>query len=146
VTDAVTGAPLTLHRTWLRAEGGDKAEIEKPRLLWPGLPKAGGVIRLWPDEAVTHGLCVAEGIETALSAALGFGLAWSTIDAGNLAGLPVLGGVEALTVVADNDANGRGFAAADACARRWLAAGREVRVRPARSVGTDFNDFARGAA
>lgn len=80
VTDAVTGEPLTLHWTWLKVDGGGKAELETPRLLWPSLPSKGGVIRLWPDEEVTLGLCVAEGIETALSAALGFGLAWSTID------------------------------------------------------------------
>jgi putative DNA primase/helicase len=146
VTDAITGEPLTLHRTWLKADGSGKAEVDRPRLIWPGTRKAGGVIRLWPDEEVTLGLCVAEGIETALSAALGFGLAWSTIDADNLENLPVLDGIEALTIVADNDENGRGFKAADACARRWIAAGKEVRVEPASMAGTDFNDFARGAA
>jgi putative DNA primase/helicase len=146
VTDAVTGEPLTLHRTWLKADGSGKAELDRPRLLWPSLPAKGGVIRLWPDEEVTLGLCVAEGVETALLAAIGFGLAWSTIDAGNLGDLPVLGGIEALTIVADSDEGRRGFVAADACARRWLEAGKEVRVEPARTVGTDFNDFARGAA
>jgi putative DNA primase/helicase len=146
VSDAVTGAPLTLHRTWLKADGSGKAELDRSRLLWPGLPAKGGVIRLWPDEEVTLGLCVAEGIETALSAALGFGLAWSTIDANNLQDLPVLGGIEALTIVADHDAHGRGFVAADACARRWLEAGQEARVWPAPTVGTDFNDLVRGVA
>ena len=82
----------------------------------------------------------------ALSAALGFGLAWSTIDAGNLENLPVLDGIEALTIVADHDENGRGFVAAEACAERWIAAGKEVRVWPAPTTGTDFNDFMRGAA
>jgi CHC2-type zinc finger protein len=69
VTHAVTGEPLTLHRTWLRHDGSGKADVDPPRMLWAGLPKAGGVIRLWPDEKVTTGLCVAEGIETALTAA-----------------------------------------------------------------------------
>ncbi len=146
VTDAVTGAPLTLHRTWLKADASDKAELDRPRLIWRGTHKAGGVIRLWPDEEVTLGLCVAEGIETALSAALGFGFAWSTIDAGNLENLPVLGGIEALTIVADNDENGRGLAAAKDCTQRWIAAGREVRVWTAPTVGKDFNDFVRRAA
>ena len=96
---------MTVHRTWIRPDG-TKAPVDKPRLLWPGLPKLGGVVRLWPDDEVTLGLCVAEGIETALTAARGFGLAWACLDAGNLAALPVLDGIEALTIVADHDPAG----------------------------------------
>src|SRR3954454_7062614 len=40
---------------------------------------------------------------TALTAARGFGLAWACLDAGNLAELPVLAGIDALTVAADHD-------------------------------------------
>src|SRR5689334_12970621 len=72
VTDAVTGEPMTVHKTYLAPDGSGKAAVAKPRLLCKGGAKAGGVVRLWPDEAVTTGLLVAEGIETALSAALGF--------------------------------------------------------------------------
>jgi hypothetical protein len=144
VTDAATGRPLTLHRAWLRADGSGKAEVDKPRLLWPGLPKAGGVVRLWPDAEVTLGLCVAEGAETSLSAAAGFGLAWACLDAANLASLAVLGGVESLTIVEDHDA--AGIAAAAACAERWLAAGAEVRVWRAPTPGADFADHMGAAA
>ena len=144
VTDAVTGEPMTLHRTWLAADGSGKAPVDKPRLLLKGRRKKGGVVRLWPDEEVTTGLCVAEGVETALTAARGFGLAWACLDAGNLAGLPVLPGVEALTIVADHDE--AGLRAADACGRRWLEAGREVRVWKAPAEGADLNDYAREAA
>jgi hypothetical protein len=143
VTDAITVEPLTLHRTWVR-EDGTKAPINKPRLLWPGLPKAGGVIRLWPDEEVTLGLCVTEGIETALTAAAGFGLAWATIDAGNLETLPVLAGIDALLIVADHDQTG--IKAADACARRWAEAGVEVKIWKSPTEGNDLNDFAGAAA
>ena len=152
VTHAVTGAPMTLHRTFLAPDGGGKAPVAKPRLLVKGGDKAGGVVRLWPDEEVATGLCVAEGVETALTAARGFGLAWACLDAGNLAGLPVLAGVEALTVVADHDApnpkTGKraGLEAARECARRWLEAGREVRVWKAPAEGADLNDYAREAA
>jgi hypothetical protein len=144
VTDAVTAEPISLHMTWLAPDGSGKAAIDRPRLLMKGHRKAGGVVRLWPDEAVTYGLCVAEGIETALSAALGFGLAWACLDAGNLKTLPVLPGVEALTIVADHDR--AGLAATQECARRWAAAGCEVRVWRAPEPGADFNDFAQGAA
>jgi putative DNA primase/helicase len=104
------------------------------------------VVRLWPDEEVTLGLCVAEGIETALTAALGFGLAWATIDKGNLAELPILPGIECLTVVADHDANSAGQRAAEECARRWGEAGVEVIVWTSPSEGRDLNDFARDVA
>jgi hypothetical protein len=72
---------------------------------------------------------VAEGIETALSAALGFGLVWAAIDAGNLAAFPLLEGVESLTIVADHDPPHRltgrsvGLESANICARRWRAGG-----------------------
>jgi hypothetical protein len=157
VTDAITGDPLNLHRTWIKPDGSGKAEIAesgafRPRLLLKNHRKAGGVIRLWPDDAVTCGLLIAEGIETALTAAIGFGLAWSCIDAGNLGALPVLPGIEALTIVADHDPpNPRtgkraGEEAACECARRWVAAGCEVRVWRAPEPGNDFNDFAKEAA
>jgi putative DNA primase/helicase len=144
VTDAATARPLSLHRTWVVADGGGKAAVDRPRLLLAGHRKAGGVVRLWPDEEPTLGLCVAEGIETALTAAVGFGHAWACLDAGNLAGLPVLGGIECLTVVADHDP--AGLAAAEGCARRWLAAGVQVRLWTAPTRGADLNDFARAAA
>jgi putative DNA primase/helicase len=102
------------------------------------------VVRLWPDAAVTTGLLIAEGVETALTAAHGFTPVWACIDAGNLANFPMLAGVEALTIVADHDR--AGVRAAEECAARWLEAGREVRVWASEVEGQDFNDFAAGAA
>lgn len=139
VTNAETAAPMTLHMTWIRPDGGGKAPVERPRLLWRGLPKSGGVCRLWPDETVTLGLAVAEGVETALTASVGFGLAWATIDASNLKTLPILSGI-ALTIAVDNDP--AGIAAAEVCAARWAEAGSEVRLWRAPTPGHDFNDFA----
>jgi hypothetical protein len=144
VTDAVTGAAISLHTTWLAADGRGKAPIERPRLLAKGCRKAGGLVRLWPDEAVTTGLLIAEGIETALAAAHGFTPVWACLDAGNLGAFPVLAGVEALTIVADHDR--AGVKAAEECAERWLEAGREVRVWRSPVEGRDFNDFAVEAA
>ncbi|AKM44342.1 hypothetical protein NL30_29020 [Burkholderia contaminans] len=123
VTNAVTGKPMTLHRTWVKPDGR-KADIDPPRLLLREHPKHGGVIRLWPDDAVSTGLGVAEGIETALSLAHGYVPVWACIDAGNLQALPVLAGIESLIIAADDDPAGR--AAAAACAQRWSNAGREV--------------------
>jgi putative DNA primase/helicase len=142
VTDALTGAPLTLHRTWVRADGC-KAPMDPPRMLLGGHRKQGGVIRLWPDEGMTTGLGIAEGIETALSLAHAMAPVWACIDAGNLAAFPVLDGIEALTIAADNDE--AGIAAARACARRWAHAGREVRIVIPNANKSDLNDMARAA-
>jgi len=152
VTDALTGERVNLHRTWLAADGSGKADVAKPRLLLKGHRKHGGVVRLFPDEELTTGLCVAEGLETALSAAKGFRPTWATIDAGNLATLPVLPGVETLTIIADNDppnpVTGRraGVEAAEACALRWTDAGAEARVWLAPDEGADLNDYVREVA
>jgi hypothetical protein len=136
VSDAVTGKPMTLHFTRLRADGLGKAGTERDKLLLAGHPKAGGGIRIWPDDVVTHGLGIAEGIETALAAAHAYTPVWAMVDAGNLGKFPVLSGIEALTIFADNDPPG--ITAARACGARWAEAGREVRlVVPARGDMAD---------
>jgi hypothetical protein len=144
VTHAVTAEPMTLHTTWLTVDGTGKARLDKPRLLKSGYPKKGGVVRLWPDEEVNLGLAVAEGIETALAAAVGFAPIWSCIDASNLGTLPVLDGIDCLTIVADHDPTG--LKAAEACGRRWAEDGCEVRIWRSPVQGEDFNDFLAGAA
>ncbi len=152
VTDAATGRPMTLHRTWLAPDGGSKAPVDKPRLLMKGHDKAGGMVRLFPDDEVTSGLAIAEGLETALTAAAGFTPIWAALDAANLAAFPVLDGIDCLTILADHDRPNRqtgkraGIEAAEACAKRWLDAGREVRVWRSPVEGQDFNDFAAGEA
>lgn len=142
VTDAVTRRPMSLHRTWIWADGR-KADLDEPRLLLgDGHRKKGGVVRLWPDEAVTFGLGIAEGIETALSLAWGYAPVWSVIDAGNLAAFPHLPGIESLVIGADQDETG--IAAARACAARWAGASAEVFIT--RQDENDLNDTLMGAA
>lgn len=136
VTGAASGIALTLHRTWVQPDGR-KADVDPPRLLLGGHRKEGGVIRLWPDEAVTYGLAVAEGIETALSLAHAFAPVWACIDAGNMAKLPVLAGIESLLIGADRDPAGeRG---ASDCAQRWTDAGVQVRITA--QLQNDLNDL-----
>ena len=144
VTDAATNAPMTLHFTRLAADGVGKAGTDCDKLLLSGHRKRGGVIRLWPNEAVTHGLALAEGIESALAAARLHTPIWATVDAGNLSQFPVLAGIEALTIFADHD--DAGLKAAKECARRWHAAGREVHIRAPRAPGADAADLAKGVA
>jgi putative DNA primase/helicase len=143
VTHAETKVPMTLHRTWIRPDG-TKADCDPPRMLLGGHSKKHGVIRLWPDDSVTLGLGIAEGIETALSLAHAYRPAWACIDAGNLAALPVLAGIETLIIAADNDDAGQ--QAARACATRWHGAGREVRIVVAPDARADLNDVVMGPA
>lgn len=128
---------LGLHITWLCLDGERWTRGERRYLG----KKTGGVIRLWPDEAVTTGLAVAEGIETALAAARVFTPIWATMDAGNLARFPVLDGIESLTVFADRDASGTGQRAAADCAQRWRDADRRFRVLAAIRTGADMADL-----
>ena len=137
VTHAQTRVPMTLHRTWVRADGM-KADCDPPRMLLGGHAKKYGVIRLWPDECVTYGLGIAEGVETALSLALAYQPVWACIDAGNLAALPVLAVIETLIIGADHD--DAGIKAAKACADRWTAAGVDVRIIAPATERQDWND------
>jgi hypothetical protein len=55
--------------------------------------------------------------------------------------LTILAGIHALTLLVDNDENGRGQRAAAECARRWTGAGREVTRLTPRSGGSDMADL-----
>lgn len=142
VTDLASGEPLTLHRTWVRADGTKAAQADPPRLLLGGHTKQGGVIRLWPERA-PETLTLAEGIETALAAAWASAPAWAAIDAGNLAALAPLPGVVHLRLAADPDP--AGLQAAARCAARWLVAGvRVTAILPPLDAG-DVADVAQRA-
>ena len=128
---------LGLHRTYLAAGGSGKADVRDAKMSLCS-PLKGGCIRLWPDQWVTTGLALAEGVETALSLALAFRPVWACIDAGHLEGFPVLGGIESLTIAVDNDDAGQ--KAAKDCTARWRDAGREVCWVVSQLEGADFND------
>ncbi len=105
-------------------------------------------MRLWPDEDVTTGLVLGEGIETALAAATiinhrdtRLAPAWASGSAGAMASFPVLAGVETLTLLVDNDESGAGQRAAAECSARWTAAGREVIRLTPHITGQDFADL-----
>ena len=118
MTNAITGAHRGVHRTALLSDGSNKAVM-----VDGGLPKRmlgpakDAVVRLSADEDVTTRIGIAEGIETAL--ATGFAPIWACLSAGTMERFPVLSGIEALTIFADNDASGTGLDAAWKCAERW---------------------------
>lgn len=134
ITNVHTRVPLSLHRTWITPTG--KADLDAPRLPLAGHSTKDGVIRLWPDETVTTGLGVAEGIETALSLAWAYQPVWACIDAGHLGKFPVLDGIESLVIARDRDTAGE--RACRACAGRWTVEGRDVFLTTQQA--NDLND------
>jgi hypothetical protein len=142
----VTNEPTGIHRTALTA---DAKKIERLSLG----PTRGSVIKLWADEDVSYGLVLGEGIETTLAAATraehhGTLLqpAWAAGKRTNMASFPVLAGIDALTVLVDNDANGASLKAASEVIWRWRDAGREAIALLPDKVDSDFNDLVRERA
>jgi putative DNA primase/helicase len=115
MTDAVTNEPCGVHRTFLNADGSKRQR----RMLGRQ-----GVVRITPDEDVTYGLGIAEGVEDALAVALDWGPAWAATCAGAIERFPVLPGIDCINIFADADA--AGTRAANACKDRWVAAGKEA--------------------
>ena len=127
--------PKAIHRTALTPNGHKLGRMVLG-------PKAGCAIKLTADEAVTDGLAIGEGLETTLAGmALGFTPAWAVGDARSIGSLPVLSGIEALTVFVDADESETGQQRARECSARWTAAGREVlRIVPTH-IGEDLADI-----
>ncbi|WP_218014198.1 DUF7146 domain-containing protein [Rubellimicrobium roseum] len=128
---------IAVHRTYLRADGSGKADVEPAKAMLGGT--AGGAVRL---SASTGRLVVAEGIETALSLASGLlsgpVAIWAALSTSGMRSLrlPVTPGQ--LTIASDGDA--AGHAAAQALAERAHALGWRVDLLPA-PEGRDWNDI-----
>ena len=77
-------------------------------------------------------LGITEGIEDGLAVLLsGWSPVWAATSAGAISRLPVLAGIDVLTIFADAD--DAGLAAAETCCARWQSAGIEARIAtPAR--------------
>jgi putative DNA primase/helicase len=133
VQDAA-GAPVALHRTWLRPDGLSKADLDSPRKSLNSV--TGHAIHLAP---IGPAIVVAEGIETTLAAMSIFGRpGLSTISSSGLAALQLPEGVEDLLICADSDK--AGIAAADSLFARLRGNGLAVRVVMPAVPGSDFAD------
>lgn len=136
--DPLTAAGVGLHRTFLAPDGSDRLRDPMGKAMLGGA----GVVMLSPSAEVTGGLHLTEGVESGLSAlAIGLAPAWAATSAGGIARFPVLAGIECLTILADAD--GAGLQAANSCAARWRAAGRDVRIIVPQRDGADLNDVLR---
>jgi hypothetical protein len=140
--DVKTDEPCGISRLALTAHGAKDRDINR---MFAG-QVGGAAIKIDPNELVEYGLSIGEGVETCLSVRQdGHKPVWALGSATAIARFPVLAGVEALTIWADNDENGVGQRAAELCADRWSLEGAEVRVITPKRRGADFNDIARGA-
>ncbi len=141
--DIITDEACGIHRTFLTPEG---AKIGKMML---GRAK-GAAIKLSPDDGVTTGLHIGEGIESTLSGMYVDLLpAWCLGSAGAIAAFPVLAGVQSLTIFRERDDNTGDLNKANVhasaeCARRWQEADREVLF--ATPEHGDMNDVLKAAS
>lgn len=133
---ATDGTGTALHRTYLTSDG-EKADVPMVKKVLGSLP-AGAAVRLL---APNSSMGIAEGIETALSASVAFGLpVWSAISAGGLEKWTPPAGVNRVIIFGDNDLSGTGQAAAWILAKRLIAAGVAVDVKIPPNPGTDWAD------
>lgn len=138
---AVEGAGLfAVHRTYLRADGSGKADIEPPKAMLGAT--AGGAVRLSDGPSR---LVVAEGIESGLSLLCGLldgpATLWATLSTSGLRGLRLPPQPGRLTIACDGDTAGR--EAAHALAARANALGWQVGIMDPGS-DADFNDILEG--
>jgi putative DNA primase/helicase len=129
---------VNIHRTFLFERPDRSIGCKEKKVMKGSIPR-GSAIRLFPPAKV---LGVAEGIETALSAASLFGVpVWSTISAVGMHSWIPPEETETVVIYGDNDANYAGQAAAYALAHRLVNEYKktvEVRIPPV--TGWDWND------
>jgi hypothetical protein len=118
--DIQTNEPCGVHRTFLDRQG---RKLSRKML---GRAK-GAAIKLDGDEDVTLGLHIGEGVETCLAARQKDRRpVWALGSAGAVAAFPVLPGIEAISLLFEHDERGANERACEACARRWIDAGRDA--------------------
>jgi DNA primase len=132
VTD-LAGELVAVQRTWLRTDGSGKADIRSPKRSLG--PVRRGAVCMGPP-ATTLGL--AEGIETALSAAELYRLpVWASLGCANLPRVRLPAGVRNVVIFADRGAVGE--QAAESARAAFHEQRRRVVVRFPQ-IGQDFND------
>lgn len=136
-----TNEPQAIQRTALTPDGRAIRRGGKTLRMTLG-PSFEGAIKLDPDEAVTQGLCIGEGVETTLSGRQKESLrpAWALLSTGGIANFPILRGIEALHIFMENDASGASARAVQQCAGRWYEAGHGAVIVLPDEDCNDLND------
>jgi len=123
LSDIKSGEQCGIINVYLKPDGSDRLRDKKGKTVTGRA--AGATVMLSGFDEPTIGLVVCEGCETGI-ALFQWELRpiWACGGAGTLAKLPLIGGIEALTIAADADAAGQ--RASDELEKRWRHAGREV--------------------
>jgi putative DNA primase/helicase len=101
----------------------------------------GAAIKVDDDTDIEQGLAIGEGYESALAGRqLGFRPVWALGSAGAIAALPVLSGIDTITIIAETDDAGANARNARICAQAWDAAGREAHI-VVPGIAGDLNDL-----
>jgi putative DNA primase/helicase len=136
------GRGVSVHKTYVMPDG-QPAAVEPRKMLTAGAIPPGSAVRL--TEPARH-MGIAEGIETAMSAHILFGVpTWSGINATMLKSFQPPKICEFLTIFADNDLNFTGHSAAYDLARRLKMTNPNLKIEvqvPSR-IG-DWNDVLKG--
>lgn len=136
------GEGFAVHRTYLRADGTGKADIDPPKAMLG--PTAGAAVRLSDGPGR---LVLAEGIETGLSLLCGLldgpVTVWAALSTSGLRAVHLPAQAGRLTIAPDGDAPGR--AAAHDLAERAHALGWAVGLLDPGN-GADWNDILTGKA
>jgi putative DNA primase/helicase len=129
-----TGKPISVHRTYLAADGKGKADLDPPRKAVSPFG-CGPTIRLAPAAPI---MGVAEGVETALSASKLFNVpVWSVLSDYGIATFEPPPECRHLVIFADHDRHGVSQRAAQSlCARLPFP----VEIRMPDQIDTDWND------
>lgn len=137
---AVVGGDPAIHRTFLKADGSGKAEVESPKLALGAT--AGNAVRLLQGDPGM--MFIAEGIESALSIPkiwtdhhFNWASVWATLSAAGMRSLRLPEKPGALIIFADGDTAGRSAAAA--LAERASGCGWQIRIVDC-GDGRDAND------
>ena len=129
--------PIGIHRTYLREDGTDKAPINPQKKMLRSI-KGGGVWLGVPSQY----LIIAEGIETALTCQLMYGMsAVAALSSTNMQHLilPSLPLARTIFIAQDNDDAGR--KATEQLANRLYEEGRTVKILTPPPTYNDFNDI-----
>lgn len=138
---AYDNKPIAIHRTYLTAMG-EKQKFALPNKKLMGIMPEGSAIRLG---AYTDKIGIAEGIETALTCTVCFGIpTWAAVNAPMMAKWLPPENVEKVYIFADNDRTFTGQLSAFKLAwrlEREFPSKYKIRVICPEATGSDWNDL-----
>lgn len=134
-----SGEPVSLHRTFLRPDGGGKAEMASPRKMMPGVLPDGACVRVqgWSSGC----LGIAEGIETAMAAGHWYEVpTWAALTSKMLERWVPPENCDEVAIFGDSDPKYGGQAAAYRLAHKLAVKDVAVTIHLPPNLGEDWAD------